>query len=152
MLSLFTGTPGSGKSYHATERIDRCLKQGINVICTYPIKTNYKHRGLFVYVPYYELTPEFLINFCMEHHDLKCNPEKCQTFLMSMSGVGLSEKIETLVHSYVDELPKLEKKIAERKRYLSSVDDEILKKEKLLVNLNHIERYIRSAVPFCNSK
>lgn len=82
MLSLFTGTPGSGKSYHATERIDRCLKQGINVICTYPIKTNYKHRGLFVYVPYYELTPEFLINFCMEHHDLKCNPEKCQTFIV----------------------------------------------------------------------
>lgn len=82
MLSLFTGTPGSGKSYHATERIDRCLKQGINVICTYPIKTNYKHRGLFVYVPYYELTPEFLINFCMQHHDLKCNPEKCQTFIV----------------------------------------------------------------------
>ena len=74
--------------------------------------------------------------------------EETYNLLMSMSGVGLSEKIETLVHSYVDELPKLEKKIAERKRYLSSVDDEILKKEKLLVNLNHIERYIRSAVPY----
>lgn len=83
MLTLYTGTPGSGKSYHATERIDIWLRQGKNVISTYPIKVNKHHK---------------------------------------------------------------------RKRYLSSVDDEILKKEKLLVNLNHIERYIRSAVPFCNSK
>lgn len=35
--------------------------------------------------------------------------EETYNLLMSMSGVGLSEKIETLVNSYINELPKMEK-------------------------------------------
>ena len=50
MLSLFSGTPGSGKSYHATEWIDFYLKRGRNVICTYPFKCNNKHFGEFQYI------------------------------------------------------------------------------------------------------
>lgn len=38
MISLYTGTPGSGKSYHMTYRIYNALRNhDINIICNYPI-------------------------------------------------------------------------------------------------------------------
>ncbi len=82
MLNLFTGTPGSGKSYHATEKIDLCLKRGINVISTYPIKTNYKHKGKYFYVNIFDLSPDFFVEFCNKYHDFNCKPDVCQTFIV----------------------------------------------------------------------
>lgn len=79
MVNLFTGTPGSGKSYNATWRIDRCLKQGINVICNYPVKTNWRHKGLFVYLPNEEITVSYLLQFAREHHKPK---KESQTFVV----------------------------------------------------------------------
>lgn len=38
MISFYTGTPGSGKSYHMTQRIYNALRNHeINIICNYPI-------------------------------------------------------------------------------------------------------------------
>ena len=71
MISVYTGTPGSGKSYHATERIDLALRRGINVICNYNIKTNAHHKGIFIYKKNSELSVDFLINFAMKYHKPK---------------------------------------------------------------------------------
>lgn len=68
MLTLYTGTPGSGKSYHATERIDLWLRQGKNVISTYPIKLNKRHKGIFQFVPLLQISVDFLLQFFSEHH------------------------------------------------------------------------------------
>ena len=38
-ITLFTGTPGSGKSFHCTEIVVNSLKKGINIITNYPIDT-----------------------------------------------------------------------------------------------------------------
>ncbi len=73
MISLYTGTPGSGKSYHATERIDINLKRGVNVIANYKISTNQSHKGDFVYLDNNEFSVKFLIEYALENHILdKC--------------------------------------------------------------------------------
>ena len=36
-ITLYTGSPGSGKSLHCTENIINCLEKGINVISNYSI-------------------------------------------------------------------------------------------------------------------
>lgn len=68
MLTLYTGTPGSGKSYHATERIDIWLRQGKNVISTYPIKVNNHHKGIFTFVPLLSISVDYLLQFFKDHH------------------------------------------------------------------------------------
>lgn len=70
MISLYTGTPGSGKSYHATERIDINLKRGVNVISNYMIKTNRSHKGQFIFLDNSEFSVKFLIEYASEHHIL----------------------------------------------------------------------------------
>lgn len=75
MICFYTGTPGSGKSYHATQRIDINLRRKVNVIANFVIKTNYRHRGMFVFKDNLELTPDFLIEFALEHHDLEHGKE-----------------------------------------------------------------------------
>lgn len=81
MISLYTGTPGSGKSYHATERIDINLKRGVNVICNYLIKTNKKHKGDFVFLDNNEFSVQFLMNYAKEHHILD-KPVEHQTLIV----------------------------------------------------------------------
>ena len=68
MISLYTGTPGSGKSYHATEKIDIALRRGVNVVCNYSIKTNSRHKGIFVYKKNADLTVDYLMRFAMKFH------------------------------------------------------------------------------------
>jgi zona occludens toxin (predicted ATPase) len=69
MVCVYTGTPGSGKSYHATERIDINLKHGVNIICNYVVKKTYRHKGEFIYKRNDELTVEFLVRYALEKHE-----------------------------------------------------------------------------------
>lgn len=81
MISLYTGTPGSGKSYHATERIDINLKRGVNVICNYLIKTNKSHKGDYVFLDNNEFSVQFLMEYAKEHHVLD-KPVEHQTLIV----------------------------------------------------------------------
>ena len=81
-IFMFTGTPGSYKSYHSTEDIISYLKSGKNVISNYPV--NYQNvlkniKGEFIYIDNLSLTPRYLIEFAKEHH--KKN-DKCQTLVV----------------------------------------------------------------------
>ncbi|MGN0688377.1 MAG: zonular occludens toxin domain-containing protein [Oscillospiraceae bacterium] len=72
MLTLYTGTPGSGKSYTAADRIDRALRRGMPVIANFEINVNpKKHKGEFVFVDTLQLTPEFLMDYSQKHFDPK---------------------------------------------------------------------------------
>lgn len=89
MIQLYSGTPGSGKSFHATQRIYYHLRSGKNVICNYKInedvcrqnffqywvstilRIKWKGRrrtGDFVYKSNAELTVAFLKQYAREHH------------------------------------------------------------------------------------
>lgn len=89
MIHLYSGTPGSGKSYHATEKIFYRLRAKKNVIANYPISLdncsysffgfwlkklfkNYSPRkkklGRFDYVDNGHLTVEFLKQYAKENH------------------------------------------------------------------------------------
>ena len=41
MIYLYSGTPGSGKSYDAAELICRKYKQGKNIFCNFEIDVDY---------------------------------------------------------------------------------------------------------------
>lgn len=89
MIHLYSGTPGSGKSYHATEKIFYRLRNKKNVICNYPISLdncsysffgfwfkkifkNYSPRrkklGRFDYVDNAHLTVDYLKKYAKENH------------------------------------------------------------------------------------
>lgn len=89
MIHLYSGTPGSGKSFHATEKIFYRLRMKKNVICNYPIsldncsysavgfwikqifkkfKPHKKKLGKFDYVPNNELTVQYLKNYARKNH------------------------------------------------------------------------------------
>ena len=70
MITLYTGTPGSGKSYTAAERIDRCLRRGMPVIANFEINVNpKKHKGEFIYVETLQLDPAFFMDYAEKHFD-----------------------------------------------------------------------------------
>ena len=91
MIQLYSGTPGSGKSFHATQRIFYCLRGRKNVICNYDINLDncrknvfqfylskifkhlkgHKRIGDFVYKNNTELTVDFLKQYAKEHHNRK---------------------------------------------------------------------------------
>ncbi|MBQ9673198.1 MAG: hypothetical protein IJV39_01075 [Ruminococcus sp.] len=73
-ISLYSGTPGSYKSYHATADIIQWLGRGKNVIANFPVNARkyYKKRkkiGNFVFKPNTELTVDYLLNFAKENHN-----------------------------------------------------------------------------------
>lgn len=69
MISLYSGTPGSGKSLHMAERIFTYLWLGKPVIGNFFFNDKLvKCRKLdYVYLPNWELTPEKLIDFSLEY-------------------------------------------------------------------------------------
>lgn len=79
MLYLYTGTPGSGKSLHAMQRIIANLRFGRNVITSFPIDIDYikskykpvkgKKFGLYVFKPIVDITPQFLYQFSKKYHE-----------------------------------------------------------------------------------
>lgn len=66
LISCYTGTPGSGKSLHAAQKIYWRLKLGKPTICNFVINTEKFRRARFVFVENYELTPEYLIKYSRE--------------------------------------------------------------------------------------
>ncbi len=72
---LYSGTPGSGKSLHAAQRIDRELRAHKTVIANFPINFDYfKKRngkmprlGKFLYVQNQDMTVPFLKNYSKEN-------------------------------------------------------------------------------------
>lgn len=71
-ISLYSGTPGSYKSYHAVKEAITWLKLGRNLMTNFPL--NYKKRikrpikGVYECVNNLDLTVDYLINFACEHH------------------------------------------------------------------------------------
>jgi len=63
MMSLYSGTPGSGKSLHATKQLRDRIRYGYPVIANYPIKSDQKGFENFKYVTNEDLTSEFLYEF-----------------------------------------------------------------------------------------
>ena len=84
-ISLYSGTPGSYKSYHATADIVQWLGLGKNVISNYPVNASkyYKKRkklGVFKFVTNEQLTVEYLIRFARSNH--KPDKKKAQTLIV----------------------------------------------------------------------
>ncbi len=73
MISLYSGTPGSGKSLHIAEKIYNRIKHGHATICNFPVKVNYKKfkakrfYNAFTYVDNSELTVAFLVNYSKQY-------------------------------------------------------------------------------------
>ena len=74
MIYLYTGTPGSGKSYHVAKEIYFYLYHGRNVIANFDI--NYdsipsrkrKPKGYFFYRKNHELSADWLMDFALICH------------------------------------------------------------------------------------
>lgn len=73
---LYSGTPGSGKSLHAAQKITMAMRGGKNVIANFPINMDYfrskkgkmpRRLGNFYYVRNQDLTVSFLKKFSKEH-------------------------------------------------------------------------------------
>ena len=71
-IELYSGTPGSYKSYHAVSECINALKHGKNLITNFPL--NYSKvikkpiKGCFEYVDNMELTVNYLTDFALKHH------------------------------------------------------------------------------------
>lgn len=85
-IVLYSGTPGSYKSYNATREIISWLGRQKNVIANFPVnarkyyKNPKKRIGNFVFKTNQELTPQFLLDFASENH--KKNVLKAQTLVV----------------------------------------------------------------------
>ncbi|MEG1916755.1 MAG: zonular occludens toxin domain-containing protein [Muribaculaceae bacterium] len=62
-ISLYSGTPGSGKSLHATKLIRDSLNYKKPVIANYRLSDAVKNYSFFTYVNNEALTPEFLYSY-----------------------------------------------------------------------------------------
>jgi hypothetical protein len=67
---LYTGTPGSGKSYHAARDIVSRLKRPGGLICNFPINEDIikKRKSHVEYWDNSELTAARLVQYAMQHH------------------------------------------------------------------------------------
>lgn len=68
MVILYTGTPGSGKSYHATDIVHTATRRKINIIANFVINLPEKKQPYFFFVDNKQLTVKNLIAFSKEHH------------------------------------------------------------------------------------
>lgn len=67
MISLYSGTPGSGKSLAATMRILKHLKRGYPVIANYSLKRDkIPNSELFTFVDNKSLSANYLVDFARE--------------------------------------------------------------------------------------
>ena len=63
-ISLYSGTPGSGKSACATMRIYKRLKRKLPVIANYNLNQSLLPNGkLFNFIDNSQLTPQLLVDF-----------------------------------------------------------------------------------------
>lgn len=69
---LYTGTPGSGKSYHAARQIVHRLRLGGGLIANFPVNEDYvkKRKTKVEYWDNSELSAERLVAYALEHHKI----------------------------------------------------------------------------------
>lgn len=70
---LYSGTPGSGKSFHAAKDIVQRLKKGGGLICNFPVNEDFVGKKLRAHVEYWDnsqLTAERLVAYALEHHKI----------------------------------------------------------------------------------
>lgn len=71
---LYTGTPGSGKSYHAAQDIVRRLKRPGGLICNFPVNEDFvpakRRRSHVEYWDNSELSAQRLVSYALEHHKI----------------------------------------------------------------------------------
>lgn len=67
MIYLYSGTPGSGKSLHAAERIAAWSRLGSPVICNFECNLEKFKRAKFTYLSNSKLTPKALIQISRDH-------------------------------------------------------------------------------------
>ena len=78
MISLYSGTPGSGKSLDAAAKVRASLKWYRPVIGTFHINKEclYKNSKYeYTYINIYNLTPSFLVSYAKQHRPDKHNVE-----------------------------------------------------------------------------
>lgn len=78
MISLYCGTPGSGKSLHSAMVVRADLKYYRPVIGTFHINENALFKNSkysYTYKSIYELEPKFLVDFAKKNLKKKGNPE-----------------------------------------------------------------------------
>lgn len=77
MLSMYTGTPGSGKSLHCAEVIYNALLRGRGVIANFDInldvfkqlpKRKTKKLGTFLYMDSFKMSPRFFCEYALKNH------------------------------------------------------------------------------------
>ena len=67
MIRLYSGTPGSGKSLHNAKDVISRSRFGRPVIGNFPCDLSKYPKANYTYVPNYELTPEYLMNYSREY-------------------------------------------------------------------------------------
>lgn len=67
MITLYSGTPGSGKSLHCARTIKNWSRLGYPVIGNFPVDLSMHKRAQYTYCPNDKLTPDFLIKYSKEH-------------------------------------------------------------------------------------
>jgi len=66
-ITLYSGTPGSGKSLHATKSIRDSLNYKKPVIANYPLSPTVKGYECFTYVNNQDMTPEYLAAYAYDY-------------------------------------------------------------------------------------
>lgn len=72
MIYIYTGTPGSGKSYNVIRDIKKYLCRGKDVILNFPLneesKIYKKSKGNYIYLSNEQLTVDFLLEYACTKH------------------------------------------------------------------------------------
>lgn len=87
MIYFYSGTPGSGKSFHVAKDIyNKLFKHKKNVIANFDINEDIYNKktkkGDFTFIENQNLSPEFLIQYAKENHDLRPNAPENQTLVV----------------------------------------------------------------------
>lgn len=90
MIILYTGTPGSGKSYHATSQVWNLTKKHINVIANFMINLPEKQQPYFYFMDNKQIKTRKLIEFAKEHH--KENREGQTCIILDEAGIMFNSK------------------------------------------------------------
>lgn len=75
MISLYSGTPGSGKSLHCARTIINWSRWGSPVIGNFTVDLSKYKRADFTYCPNHEMSPDYFIKFKLDRYGEKNIPE-----------------------------------------------------------------------------
>lgn len=75
MITLYSGTPGSGKSLHCARTIKNWSRLGYPVIGNFPVDLSMHKRADFTYCPNDKMSPKFLIDYSRQRFGSKTPKE-----------------------------------------------------------------------------